>query len=278
MARNGAIFRLPPSAEYDRHALARRFGANSTSHLWLLIAQCACGGAVRVARPEGRIPLLMSPTTMNRKFQGTFLLALAALVLTAACGKYDPGDFDESDDAGVSGRGGRSGSGGRGGTGGGPTATAGRPAPVPTVSCGSATCMAPPNLLAGLPIPTGIPAPVACCVDEESGQCGSAASEDAECEPPATADARCPGIDLGALGMLGGTGMMTPAEPMSGCCTPDDQCGLDGALFGRGCVENDQARMLLGGIPFIGGLIDIPPAQACDAPEQDAGVEDDAGR
>jgi hypothetical protein len=63
---------------------------------------------------------------------------------------------------------------------------------------------------------------------------------------------------------------------MTGCCTPDNQCGLDGAIFGRGCVENSAAQAQLGAIPFLGTLIMIPPARACDAPpeptDEDAGI------
>ena len=63
---------------------------------------------------------------------------------------------------------------------------------------------------------------------------------------------------------------------MAGCCI-NNACGQDGALFGRGCVENSQVKGMLSAIPLVGGLIMIPPAQACDAPVStgsDAGVED----
>lgn len=54
----------------------------------------------------------------------------------------------------------------------------------------------------------------------------------------------------------------------SGCCI-DNACGLDGALFGRGCVDNEQAAKMLSGIPFIGTLISVPGPRACDAEQED---------
>jgi hypothetical protein len=102
------------------------------------------------------------------------------------------------------------------------------------------------------------------------------------CEPPAVADSRCPGLNLGAAaGALGGAGMM------SGCCL-DNQCGQDGSLFGRGCVENSQVKSMISAVPLIGTLAMVPPALACDRPmemmptkptkpdDRDAGA-DDAG-
>jgi hypothetical protein len=189
------------------------------------------------------------------------------LMFTAACGSHrglDPkDDDDDSSDAGKAGRGGssagRGGSGGKGGTGG--------SAPV-TVRCGSKQCAAPQSALAVL----GLPAPIACCADESKSTCGSAATAGAMCELPAVADARCPGIDLGQLGAMNGM----PAMQMSGCCI-DNKCGLDGALFGRGCVENGEAKSTLSAIPFVGNLIDVPAPQACDAPPAADGGTDDAG-
>jgi hypothetical protein len=62
---------------------------------------------------------------------------------------------------------------------------------------------------------------------------------------------------------------------MGGCCV-GNACGIDGALFGRGCIENTEAVSVLGTIPLIGSLITIPPQLACDRPivEVDAGPED----
>jgi hypothetical protein len=202
--------------------------------------------------------------------------AALALVLSAgACGKYNPNlpDYVDDEEGGAGGRR-AGGSGGRGGAGG-RAAAAGRggtAAPAPTVRCGDTQCPAPMNLLAALPIPTGLPAPVACCI-EDTEQCGTAAMQGATCEPPATPDPRCPDVDLGALARFGGMGMGAE-QAMLGCCI-DNQCGLNGALFGRGCIENDEAGATLAAVPFVGSFIAVPPARACDeASDEDAGVPD----
>jgi hypothetical protein len=193
--------------------------------------------------------------------------ALGLLALLCACGSHRDGKSDERDeDAGAAGR---AGAGGRGGAGSG--AAGSGPAPV---ACGRAQCPAPVGLLSAFP--TGVPAPVACCVDASKGTCGSAAMAGAACEPVAIADTRCPGIDLGALAMLGGGAAQGGTMMMSGCCI-ENACGLDGALLGRGCVENGQAASMLSGIPLIGTLIAVPAPRACDAPAEmqlDAGAED----
>jgi hypothetical protein len=127
-------------------------------------------------------------------------------------------------------------------------------------------------------IAAGIPMPAPCCLDETAEKCGIAASAGATCEAPAVADNRCPGINLGAAGGLAGGG-----ASMVGCCI-DNACGQDGAMFGRGCVENSVAKTMLGGIPLIGSLLMVPGARACDAvpDDHDAGVDDagtdDAGK
>jgi hypothetical protein len=55
-------------------------------------------------------------------------------------------------------------------------------------------------------------------------------------------------------------------------------CGLDGSIFGRGCVENGEAKSMIGSIPGIGMLLTVPPALACDHPAlEDAGAAEDAG-
>jgi hypothetical protein len=205
---------------------------------------------------------------MKRQLLFASLVSLLAL-FNVACGSHR--DLDEDDDMRDAGEAGRSsaGKGGRGGTGG-TGGTSG--AAAVTVRCGSKQCAAPDNLLAALPFPTGIPAPVACCADEAKSECGSAPMAGGTCERPAVADARCPGVDLGQVGMMsGGDGM-----PMPGCCI-ENKCGLDGALFGRGCVENGEAKTMLSAIPFVGDLISVPPARACDAPLDADGGTDDAG-
>ena len=133
-------------------------------------------------------------------------------------------------------------------------------------------CSQPANplsaLTGGMPLPIALPMPVACCADESTGTCGTAAMAGAMCEIPATPDSRCPGISLGALGgaAAGGLGMLA-----GGCCTPSGQCGLDGMIFGRGCVDNSEVQGLLGP---LGGFIMLPVARACDAPQEDAGTAD----
>jgi hypothetical protein len=151
--------------------------------------------------------------------------------------------------------------------------------PVP---CGSTMCTPRANPLSaligqfamGATVP-GLPAAVACCVDAAKGTCGVAAAEGAMCELPATPDARCMGINLGALGAAA-AGLNNFGR---GCCTPSNQCGLDGAIFGRGCVENGEARSMLSAVPFVGTLLSVPPSRACDAPPvtiptDDAGAND----
>lgn len=127
----------------------------------------------------------------------------------------------------------------------------------------------------GAPLP--LPTPVACCVDAANGVCGTAAAAGATCEVAATPDTRCPGIDLGGLGAAAGGFASLLGNLSTGCCTPAGQCGVDGSIFGRGCVENGEARAMLGQLPAIGALIPVPPSLACDRPlVDDAGV-DDAG-
>lgn len=120
-------------------------------------------------------------------------------------------------------------------------------------------------------LPVALPMPVACCFDGASSQCGVSMSG-ATCEAPATADTRCPGIDLQALGGLAGG--LPIGNVMTGCCTAAGMCGLDGALFGRGCVENGEAKSMLGMVPLIGTLLPIPAPIACDHPpiDTDAGI------
>ncbi|HKU37841.1 MAG TPA: hypothetical protein VJR89_06835 [Polyangiales bacterium] len=202
--------------------------------------------------------------------------ALACLLCAAAL-SCSGDDSDGSEPvAGSSGGGGKGGAvaAGQGGSGG------SVPPPMP-VPCGSNMCTPPTNPLSallggmaipGLPTGAALPMAVACCVDQSKGTCGTAATAGAACEPPAVPDTRCPGLDLGALGAAaGGLGGLGGAS--SGCCTPSNMCGLDGALFGRGCVENGEAKSMLGAIPFVGTLFNVPAPRACDAPP----AGDDAG-
>ena len=140
--------------------------------------------------------------------------------------------------------------------------------PVP---CGSNTCNPPPNpfaaLLGNMPLPIALPMPMACCADESKGTCGTAATAGAACEIPATPDARCPGLSLGALGGAAAGA----ANLAAGCCTPSGQCGLDGMIFGRGCVDNSEVGAMLGP---LGGFLTVPAARPCDQPLDDAGAAD----
>lgn len=83
------------------------------------------------------------------------------------------------------------------------------------------------------------------------------------CEAPATPDSRCASVNLGALGAAAGG---LTAGFGRGCCTPSNQCGLDGSIFGRGCVDNAEASSMLAAIPFIGTLIMVPASKTCDTP------------
>lgn len=146
-----------------------------------------------------------------------------------------------------------------------------------TVTCGTTECMRPKNIAADLLMSvTGLPMTgaetVACCVDEGEGVCSAAASMGASCDTVAVSDDRCPGVDLSALAdLVGGLFDMT-RDAMIGCCT-HDACGLDGKIFGRGCVENADAKRMLSAVPVIGPLIKVPPPRPCalDA-DSDAGL------
>jgi hypothetical protein len=153
--------------------------------------------------------------------------------------------------------------------------SASRPA---AVACGAKQCSAPSNIagdllrgVTGLQIT--VPDPSPCCVDDADEICGSASGPGVECDTPAVAEPSCPGIDLSALAALVG-GLGNKAESaMIGCCT-HGACGLNGALFGRGCVENADAKRMLSNVPIVGALITVPPPAACamDETDSDAGM------
>jgi hypothetical protein len=136
--------------------------------------------------------------------------------------------------------------------------------------------MRPKNIAADLLMSvTGLPMTgaetVACCLDESRGICTSAASVGASCDSVAVSDNRCPGVDLSALADLVGGLFDSTRDAMIGCCT-HDACGLDGKIFGRGCVENADAKRMLSAVPVIGPLIKVPPPRPCDM-----GSDSDAG-
>jgi hypothetical protein len=162
-----------------------------------------------------------------------------------------------------------------------PTTSAGAPAvpaePVPPVACGPKECQRPANLAADLLMTvTGLPMTgaetVACCLDEEQGVCSSAASVGAACDTVAEMDNRCPGVDLSALSDLVGGLFDSTQDAMIGCCT-HGACGLNGKIFGRGCVENAEAKRMLSVVPVIGPLINVPAPRACElSAGEDAGT------
>jgi hypothetical protein len=220
------------------------------------------------------------------------LLTLSAATL-GACGGDDEetpaggagGEAGNTDDAGA-GTGGSGGTGG-GGTGGSGGTGGGAPLPMP-ITCGSMTCNPPANPLAMFAgaLGGGLPMAYACCLPDD--ECGYAMSENATgdaCNEPAVEDDRCADfmLDLGPLGGMADAGAaLPPIEGGFGCCTEDNQCGVDGSLFGTGCNENSVAKTMLSSaipIPLIGPLIaaGIPDPKACDAPLPDAGPGDEDG-
>jgi hypothetical protein len=157
--------------------------------------------------------------------------------------------------------------------------SAGSPArEAPPITCGSIECAAPANplrdLVNAVPALVGLlPTPAACCLDAQRGACGMTSEHGLGCEPRAIPDSRCPGVDLSPLGAFAGA---LGGAVMAGCCI-EERCGLDGALFGRGCVENDQARAALGAIPLLSSLANLPAAMSCNGTPlhpADAGSED----
>lgn len=192
------------------------------------------------------------------------LAALICLSSVAACG----GDDGEETPQTTAGSGAKAASGGSGGSAGSTTTP---PPPMP-VACGTTQCNPPANPLSGILNSFGggafaglVPTPEACCLDESAGTCG-VTIEGGACEALAIVDTRCPKAELGMLGSF------VNIQP---CCL-DNQCGQDGRLFGRGCVENSQVASMLGPLAAGGGFT-FPASQACDAPATtaDAGVSDD---
>ena len=196
-------------------------------------------------------------------------LCLVTLVTGAACG----GDDSDSSSQPTAGAGGKAAAGSGGSAG----ASGGAAEPPKPVACGETMCYPPSNPLSGIigmfgggQLGGAIPMAVACCLDESAGKCGISTSPTATCEAPAVVDTRCPAANLGMLGPLLG------ANSMAGCCI-DNKCGQDGKIFGRGCVENSQAKAMVSAVPLVGSMFMFPASQACDAPKMstdDAGVSD----
>ena len=223
------------------------FHVRETTH-----ANLSQSGATRLLRPALQVFALF-----------------VCLSAVAACG----GDDSEETTA-TAGSGGNAAAGSGAGAGGSSGSTT-PPPPMP-VACGATQCNAPANPLSAILGSFGggafsglVPSPQACCLDESAGTCG-VTIEGSACEELAIVDTRCP---KASLGMLGGLVNIQP------CCL-DNQCGQDGRLFGRGCMENSQVASMLGPLAAGGGFM-FPASQACDAPMPavDAGTpnDDDAG-
>jgi len=137
------------------------------------------------------------------------------------------------------------------------------------IDCGATTCAVLTDPLAAIrPLLGGVPAE-ACCFSATDGTCGVAAMPGAACEVPAVVDTTCPSVDFGVLAALLGP---MPAGGF-GCCTAAGQCGLEGSLFGRGCVENSEAATIVAAIPLVGTLVMLPTSVACGQ-AGDGGAED----
>ena len=184
------------------------------------------------------------------------LLLLILFILAAGCGDDEGSNesaapdsgTDESNSGGSGGTAGNAGSGASGGSGG----TGGA---AQSVACGSETCETPAGAMGFI---------TACCADEATSTCGTSIMGNA-CAAEGESDPRCPSLDI--MGFL-----MLPS-----CCTADNQCGIDAAMFGMpGCVDlataGEQAEMMGGGMG-----ITLPEPQAC-TDDTDAGADDDAGR
>jgi hypothetical protein len=142
------------------------------------------------------------------------------------------------------------------------------PAASASVTCGETQCGAPKNVAADLLrgvtgfSMTGAET-VGCCLEAASSTCSAGPIAGGTCDVLAVPEPRCPGVDLSALVALVG-GLGSSAQTMLGCCT-HDLCGQDGELFGRGCVENGEAKRMLSAIPVVGPLIKVPLPQQCPA-------------
>lgn len=223
----------------------------------------------------------MTLTRIRARAARSLLGAVLALS-SGACDVTEPGKPAPTDPTAEAGQGGAPATAGASGsTSAGAMSTAGQAGrvpqqaytppvpPAPPVQCGPTLCPAPDNIASELltdvvGLPSVVPDAVACCLDGAAGGCGSAAAIGGTCEPLASPDDRCPGIDLSALAALIG-GLGKGANYMVGCCTREGACGSDGRLFGRGCVENDEVKRMLGSVPVIGPLITFPPVQPCAA-------------
>jgi hypothetical protein len=187
---------------------------------------------------------------------------VACLGVTSACGSDHETKSNKS--SGVSGKAGTSAhsAGSSAGAGGSTAGSSSMTLPRgPRTECGTFLCTGPMASLSSLF--GGIVAmPQPCCFDAEQGTCGYAANSGSTCEAIAVPDDRCPSIDLTAS--AGSTlAAQLGVNSVAGCCM-NNMCGVDGALFGRGCIENSEAKVMLSGVPLIGGLVQVPDPQPCE--------------
>lgn len=206
----------------------------------------------------------MQPTYHESAAKFRAILMGCALTLVGACRSSEPMPAP-SGQAGTAAAGGRPEAGALSTAG---VNVLGAAAASPSVPCGETQCRAPKNvaadLLRGV---TGFPMTgaetVGCCLDAASNTCSAAPIAAVACDVLAVPEPRCPGVDLSALVALVG-GLGPSAQTMLGCCT-HGMCGQDGELFGRGCVENGEAKRMLSAIPVVGPLIKVPLPMQCPA-------------
>lgn len=121
-------------------------------------------------------------------------LAIVSTSVLAACGGGDGSESDTKSDPAKE--------------------AAGSGAEPGTIPCGASSCKLPDGVMGEI-----------CCKDSFSGVCGL--KDGTTCTPLPEVDDRCPVPDLE---LPTRPGMVVP-KPY-GCCTSDNQCGLD---FGVGC-------------------------------------------
>lgn len=184
------------------------------------------------------------------------VIALFACIALTACGGDDSESGDSSGAGGAAGTnggtggtsgtsgtggmggggsGGMGGAGGMGGTGGLPMLTCTEDLPTTPLTCGTTECPMPES-----PIPGFDTCARPCCVADACGTKNAIEGMPSMCNVPAEPDPRCPTVDF-------------MGNPLEGCCTADNKCGIISALRGNSCVTESM----------IVPLPEVP--QACDA-------------
>jgi hypothetical protein len=151
---------------------------------------------------------------MKKTIIGIALLALAA-GFGSACGGDDGGTTPTK--TGSAGKGGAAGSGG-------------------PVYCAKEICK----------VPAGLGDVEACCMDKFSGGCGIMSGS--SCRPvPTSMDDRCPVPDLASSFMIPGAagtgGGATAGVVIVGCCTANNECGVDYGI--GGCQPRSAACQIV---------------------------------